>query len=434
MARRIDIAALVDRHNLRPVYQPVVDLDSGEVVGAEALARWPELDIMPDQAFRWALREGQLSDLDEACRDAAIDTALEHGLPAGFRLFVNLEPSTLVRSTTARLIESTRQRIDLVVEITERELLTRPAELVRAVHQLRSIGCAIALDDVGAVPDSLALLPLVSPDVVKLDLSLIQRWPDIRQAAIIAAVAAYSEQTGATILAEGIENDTHLEQAVALGATLGQGWHFSRPGDLGELRTPNRALRFPDPKPPTPPTPFSGVDPGTVRVGPKGLLLGISRHLESQGLSLDTPPVVFGAFQEARNFTPDTALRYARLADRCPLVGAVGVGLSTEPVPGVRGVSLAEDDPFRGEWAVAVIGAHFTGALIAKDLGDQGPDRHRRFAFVLTHDPDTVLAAARSILERVEPSDDPLPPVPPAVHRMIRPVRAAVETPASVSR
>jgi EAL domain-containing protein (putative c-di-GMP-specific phosphodiesterase class I) len=431
MARRIDIAALVDRHNLRPVYQPVVDLDSGEEVGAEALARWPQLDVTPNQAFSQAMQEGQLSLLDEACRDAAIDIALEHGVPPGFRLFVNLEPSTVVKSTMARLMASTRGKIELVVEITERELLTRPAELLRAVHELRSSGCGIALDDVGAVPDSLALLSLVSPDVVKLDLSLIQQWPDIRQGAIIAAVAAYSERTGATILAEGIETETHLTQALALGATLGQGWYFSRPGTLGELHTPAHPFAIADPTAATPATPFSAVDPRTAHIGPKGFLLGISRHLESQGLMLRTPPVVLGAFQETLHFTRDTALRYARLADRCPLVGAVGVGLSAEPIPGVRGVSLAEDDPFRGEWTVAVIGAHFTGALIARDLGDQGPDRDRRFAFVLTHDSATVLAAARSILERVEPTV-PAATAAPAMRRMIHPVRPTLKSSDSV--
>jgi DICT domain-containing protein len=161
--------------------------------------------------------------------------------------------------------------------------------------------------------------------------------------------------------------------------------------------------------PPTLATPFLGVDPSAVRVGPKGLLLGISHHLESQGLTLNAPPVILSAFQDADRFTPQTAKRYALLADRCPLVSAVGVGLSAEPIPGVRGLSLPEGDSLGGEWVVVVIGTHFMGALIAKDLGDSGPDRNRRFAFTLTHEPTTVLAAARSILQRVDPSHQSIP-------------------------
>jgi DICT domain-containing protein len=62
---------------------------------------------------------------------------------------------------------------------------------------------------------------------------------------------------------------------------------------------------------------------------------------------------------------------------------------------------LRADDILGGEWVVVVIGTHYTGALIANDLGDTGPDRERRFAFSLTHDHETVLAAARSLLTRV---------------------------------
>jgi DICT domain-containing protein len=152
---------------------------------------------------------------------------------------------------------------------------------------------------------------------------------------------------------------------------------------------------------PTPASPFNLVDPSATRIGPKRLLQGISQHLEHQGLALETPPVVLGAFQHARNFTSATAARYSRLAARCPLVAALGTAMPSEPTPGVRGASLSANDPLRGEWVIAVVGAHYAGALIARDLGDTGPDRDRRFAFTLTHDYVTVLAAARSLLDRV---------------------------------
>ena len=392
---------LLDRRNLKPVYQPIIDLGTGEQVATEALARWPDLDIMPDSAFQWASREGWLAELDEACRNAAIDDAIAHGLPPQFELFVNLEPSVLGPDTATRLLTRAAGQAGVVVEITERALLHRPAELLRAVHQLRKSGCAIALDDVGAVPDSLALLPFVAPDVIKLDISLVQRWPNVEQAAIYTTVAAYAERTGATVLAEGIESETHLQQALALGATVGQGWYFCRPGPLGALSPPGQALGLRQPLMPIPVSPFSLIDPSAVRIAPKGILQGISQHLEHQGLALETPPVVLGAFQEARHFTSGTAHRYSRLAARCPVVAALGVDLPIAPILGVRGVSLSADDTLRGEWVVTVVGAHYTGALIAQDLGDTGPDRDRRFAFTLTHGHDTVLAAARSLLERV---------------------------------
>jgi EAL domain-containing protein (putative c-di-GMP-specific phosphodiesterase class I) len=403
----VDLNALLDRQNLKPVYQPIFDLATGQKVAVEALARWPDLGVTPDRAFRSAAQRGCLSQLDDACRTAAIDGAVAHGLPPRIALFINLEPSALSTDTAARLLERAAGQVDIVVEITERALLRRPAELLRAIRTLRSAGCAIALDDVGAEPESLALLPFVAPDVIKLDISLVQRWPNISQAAILTSVAAYAERTNATVLAEGIETDAHLAQALALGATLGQGWYFGRPGPLGPLTSPDRGVAHRQPEMASPVTPFSLVDPAAIRIGPKGLLLGMSHHLENQGLALETPPVILGAFQEAKHFTTATAERYSQLAIRCPLVGALGVGLSAEPAPGVRGVSLAGDDSLEGEWVVAVVGAHYSGALIARDLRDSGPDRDRRFAFVLTHHHDTVLAAARSLLERVSPVEQP---------------------------
>lgn len=392
---------LLDRRHLKPAYQSIFDLTTGEVVGAEALARWPELSITPDIAFQSATDLKRLAALDEACRYGAIDGAIAFKLPAGFKLFVNLEPSVLGADTAAGLVSRAAGQVDLTVEITERALTHRPAELLRAIETLRAAGCAIALDDVGAEPESLALLPFIAPDVIKLDISLVQRWLNVQQAAIYTALAAYSERTGATILAEGIESEKDLEQALVLGAVLGQGWYFSRPGPLTVRRSPAQLCPIRQAPKPTPLSPFSLLDPSSIRTGPKGLLLGISRHIENQGMALATPPVVLGAFQEARHFTPHTAARYAQLAERCPLVAALGINLRQEPVAGVRGASLRADDTLLGEWAVVVVGTHYAGALIAKDLGDTGPDQNRRFAFALTHDLETVLAAARSLIDRI---------------------------------
>ena len=60
--------------------------------------------------------------------------------------------------------------------------------------------------------------------------------------------------------------------------------------------------------------------------------------------------------------------------------------------------------PLRGEWTVIIVGAHYTGALIAEDLGDSGPDLQRRYLFALTHDHDIVLAAATALLGRIDPA------------------------------
>ena len=75
---------------------------------------------------------------------------------------------------------------------------------------------------------------------------------------------------------------------------------------------------------------------------------------------------------------------------------------------GVRGAGLAAGDSMRGEWNVIVIGPHRAAALVARDMGDTGPDAERRFEFVLTHDRDLVVQAGRSLISWLEPDRSPL--------------------------
>jgi EAL domain-containing protein (putative c-di-GMP-specific phosphodiesterase class I) len=131
-----------------------------------------------------------------------------------------------------RLLDGALDRFAIFAEVTERALTDRPAELLAAVARLRRLGVGIALDDVGADPRSLALMPFLAPEVIKLDLALVQGKPSRRTAAIVHAVSAESERTGALVLAEGIETEAHRQTALALGARYGQGWLFGRPAAL----------------------------------------------------------------------------------------------------------------------------------------------------------------------------------------------------------
>src|SRR3712207_1593397 len=136
--------------------------------------------------------------------------------------------STLFPYTT--LFRSAPGGLRVDIEITERALATRPAELLRTVERVRSVGWGVAVDDVGAEAMSLAFMPLLRPDGIKLDLRLVQERPGPAIAEIMNAVNAHAERTGSVVLAEGIEDEAHLATARALGATLGQGWFFGRPG------------------------------------------------------------------------------------------------------------------------------------------------------------------------------------------------------------
>ena len=150
----------------------------------------------------------------------------------GLALFVNVEPATIdtgALQLLGDLVQALPDQPQMVLEVTERSLVSRPAELLRAARLVRAMGWRIALDDVGADDQSLTFLALLRPDIIKLDMHLIHDRPSRAVAAVVDAVNAQAERTGAVVVAEGIETDRHHAAALAMGATLGQGYHYGRP-------------------------------------------------------------------------------------------------------------------------------------------------------------------------------------------------------------
>jgi diguanylate cyclase (GGDEF)-like protein/PAS domain S-box-containing protein len=412
LATGTSIVDVIAAGRVTSAFQPIVDLQSGAIVAYEALARGPEGPLSSPAALFAAARAADLlAELDEACRAAAFRGAVEKGLLSPLTVFVNVEPEVLDSAPVDDLVaiaDAAPGELRVVLEITERALAARPAELLRTVERVRSLGWGVALDDVGADAASLAFMPLLQPDVVKLDLSLVQTQPTPAVAAIMNAVNAYAERTGALVLAEGIETERHLLAARGLGATLGQGWLFRRPATHPDLRLPMEELVLPEHvetnEPAASVSPFACLPPGTrLTRSPKRLLVELSKQLEREALRIGESSVVASTFQVARHFTPDTAARYRHLVDRTGFVCALGEGLPREPVPGLRGADLPEGDPVRGEWDVVVVSPHFTAALLARDLGDTGPDLDRMFEYALTYRGDTVVRAGQALLSRVAP-------------------------------
>ncbi|HEX3737726.1 MAG TPA: EAL domain-containing protein [Solirubrobacterales bacterium] len=396
---------------IRSVYQPIVRLSDRRVIAYEALARGPAGSPLerPDVLFATARREGLETTLDWECWRAALRGALQGEMSSERALFINVEPSSAaswVPEIDDPLLADALERFPLVVEMTERALPNHTTDLIPLAEGLRRRGARIALDDVGTDPRSLALMPFLRPDVIKLDLGLLHNSPSRKIAEVVHAVNAEAERTGALILAEGIETEDHLRRALALGASYGQGWLFGRPGKLSADRHPLGSTfplrRQAGTATPGFRTPFEIVAAKrSLRRADKRLLLELSRSMERQVVNQASAAVVISTFQEASYFTPATARRYAALAGDAALVAAIGVGMEAEPAPGVRGLHIDTADALRGEWNVIVLGPHFSAAFVARDLGDGGPDRERRFDFALTHDRDLVTEAARSTMRRL---------------------------------
>lgn len=404
------VDAAVRGVGLSSAFQPIVALPDGAVVGFEALARWPELTgLGPQTVFARAKALNRVGELDRLCVDTAITGALAQGLTRNALLCINCEPSTMmVGPTKNAVLRRGHTELQLMFELTERSLLAHPGALLAKVAALRSDGFGIALDDVGAHPDSLALLDVIAPDVVKLDMGLVQSQPDDAQARTLSAVLAHHERTGAVILAEGIETDDHLEQALAVGATLGQGYKFGRPGAL--IHDPGAAgWSFPT-RTPRPVlasgSPFDLVrDRATIRTGRKQTLTAFSRHIESQAHDSADPPILLTALQHAKHFTERTQRAYRELAARSSMVAVFGANMPADFGSGVRAVALAPNDTLAMEWTVLALGPHMAAALIARERDDSVEeacrDEDRRFDFVITYDRAIVTAAACGLLARV---------------------------------
>lgn len=405
-----DIARLSAGIGLRCELQPILDLDSREVVGFEALARGPhgtELES-PAALFAEAGRAGLELELDLACAKRAMQAAREAAIEAPLTLFVNLEPEQIAtREGLASELRGEAEGLRVVIEVTERALTRRPESLLRGLAELRDAGFGIALDDVGADPRALPLLSILRPDVIKLDLSLVREQPSRELAEIVNAVNAEAELSGSTILAEGIETEDHLFTAAALGATLGQGFLLGRPGPPPSV-PPSTRIEVPlswRPGELDGETPFdviSGRRP--LRPANRDLLLRMSRNLERQALTLGPSGLILSTFQYADRYSGLTEDLYAKLGERASVI-TFGVGLDHEVAPGVGGIDLDPGDPLVQQWCVCVVGAHFAAAFAAREIPHEGAQRDRRFDFAMTYSRELAIEMARSLVLRVPDAD-----------------------------
>lgn len=405
----VPFAEVVRERRISCVYQPVIALDSGDTIGYEALARGPTGSrwFAPDVLVEHAGRVGALPEVDWICRAAACRGALAANLPDHLSLFVNIEPASSRIDCPADLVGVITEALDrfpIVAEVTERSLTHDPAGLLDVVRVLRAHRNRIALDDVGAVSASQALMSLLRPDIVKLDRSVIQAPDSPASTSVLAAVQSEVARTGAVILAEGIETATHLDTARSMGATLGQGWLLGHPGPLPrDFPGPTFALpRLGSPAPDAA-TPWhvASARHAPARVS-KAKVLSVSRTLEGRGVSATEPTVVLASFQHVDNFSGPTRRRYANLAHRGIFTAAYAAGMPRQPAPEVRGCPLGPDDDLVREWNVIVIGSQFAAGLFARQVNDL--THPHAFELVVSEDRDLVLAAAHPLMGRLAPA------------------------------
>jgi EAL domain-containing protein (putative c-di-GMP-specific phosphodiesterase class I) len=235
---------LAEPSGLSLVFQPIVRVASGDVVALEALSRFNGLPRRtPDQWFK----EAQLTGLGADLETLAVTKALAclPALPDHMAMTVNLGPQTMQSSVFLDAINATKDLSRVVIELTEHAVIDDYSDLTETLIELRKQGLRLAVDDTGAGFASLAHILKLAPDFIKLDRGLVTGIDlDPVRRSLATALVSFATETGAQIIAEGVETQDELNVVHRLGIHCAQGFHLGRPDVLEAI--PLRAKKVAD--------------------------------------------------------------------------------------------------------------------------------------------------------------------------------------------
>jgi len=217
------------------VLQPIVELSTGERIGAEALSRFPPAwGQPPDVCFA----EAHSVELGDELELQALASAAEHLDVVPGYIAMNISPATLLTPQAAELFD--RLPLDRVLlELSEHDQVEDYDALMAVLTPLRARGMRLAIDDVGAGFSSLRHIVLTAPDVIKLDRSMIDGVStDPVLTTLVRSLVSFGHDCNSQVVAEGVETEADAAALRALGVDYGQGWHFGRPAPAQDLVAP----------------------------------------------------------------------------------------------------------------------------------------------------------------------------------------------------
>ncbi len=244
------IRQAIDLNEFVPFYQPIVELKTGRIVGAEALARWiSPIDglISPLDFIPIAEESGLIGDIGKAIlQQACQDTA--QGISEGkwgedFNLHVNLSVNQLSQPdfipTLKQILKETKiEPSRLTLEITESRIVDNDPVIVHNMQSIRDLGVYIAIDDFGTGYSSLAYLHKLPFNCLKIDRTFVNKLEaDTLDTSIVAAIINMTQSMNVSLVAEGVETTSQSDMLIQLGCPLGQGFLYSRPVPYEEWPT-----------------------------------------------------------------------------------------------------------------------------------------------------------------------------------------------------
>ncbi len=243
--QRDDFYHLLSVDSTEVHFQPILNLKSRAVIGFEGLVRGIREGerglIPPTKLFETARAENRLIEMDRLCRDEILDLYMTIPQPENnYLIFINFESSLVdeIGTQNGYFLEQVSQRkinpANVIIEIMESKVANLN-NLIRFVEFYRYHGFLIALDDVGAGYSNFDRIPIIKPDIIKIDRSIVKNMEkDYHKQEIFRSLGNLAKKTGTLVLAEGIETEEEAMCAIELDADLVQGYYFARPQPFHE--------------------------------------------------------------------------------------------------------------------------------------------------------------------------------------------------------
>ena len=240
---------ILENQRIKPVFQPIISLNSGEIIGYEALSRIinPDEISYSEELFHLAGFYGKVWELEQLCRRKALEKYYGFHVIDHKKLFINVSP--LVIHDNGFRAGFTREYLqqygldlkDIVFEVTERDAIDDVKGYKDTIRHYKSQGYNIAVDDAGSCYSGLNLICDIVPHYLKLDISLIHDiYKDAIKYAMVKSLVEFANLTHIELVAEGIECEEELKTLIKLGVHNGQGFFLKTPDE--ELKGVDKAV------------------------------------------------------------------------------------------------------------------------------------------------------------------------------------------------
>ena len=227
---------IIEKEDIRTVFQPIISLRDSSILGYEALSRGPSESVMtnPELLFEYAEKNSKIWELELICRSKALEAA--HRLQLQNKLFLNVNPNIMHdikfhQGFTKEYLDKFNIDPDRIVfEITEKEAVKNMLDFKKTVQNYKDQHYQIAIDDAGAGYSGLNMISDIHPHFIKLDINLIRNIDkDNTKQALIKSMQEFAILSNTYLIAEGIETENELNKLIEIGVHYGQGYLIQKP-------------------------------------------------------------------------------------------------------------------------------------------------------------------------------------------------------------